>query len=148
MKKIITFIITLSIILSSLSTTFAEEWYIERLLDLNYQVEEYSLDLTEINYIHFNDDKYNKMYNELKTVNSLLKKWFITNYKNWEFDYYQISWIVKNYNDFIYHTNQFFFFIKLKEQRPYYKELDSAILNSSRNMRSSYSKVKNITRGY
>lgn len=148
MKKIITFIITLSVILSSLSTTFAEEWYIERLLDLNYWVEQYNLDLSNIDYIYFNDDKYNRIYRELKTVDSILKKWFMKNYRNWKLEYYQISWIVTNYNNFIYHTNQFFFFLKLKEQRPYYTELDSAIINSSRNMRSSYNKVKNITRGY
>jgi len=148
MNKIIKTIITLSIILSSLSTTFAEEWYLEKLLDLNYWVEQYNLNLSNINYIYFWDDKYNRIYNELKTVDSLLKNGFMKQYRNWDFEYYQINWIIINYNNFIYHTNQFLFFIKLKEQNNNYVELDSAIINSSKNMKSSYNKVKNITRWY
>jgi hypothetical protein len=144
MKKIISIIITLTLILSSLSTTFAEEWYIERLFDLNYNIEETNLNLSKINYIHFNEEKYNRIYNEFKTVDSILKKWFIKNYREWNYEYYQINWIVTNYNNFIYHTNQFFFFIKLKEQNNNYTENNTAIIRSYTNMRSSYNKVKNL----
>lgn len=144
MKKIISIIITLTLILSSLSTTFAEEWYIERLFDLNYNIEETNLNLSQINYIHFNEEKYNRIYNEFKTVDSILKKWFMKNYREWNYEYYQINWIITNYNNFIYHTNQFFFFIKLKEQNNNYTENNTAIIRSYTNMRSSYNKVKNL----
>ncbi len=144
MKKIITYIITLTIIFSSLSNTFAEEWYIEKLFNLNYEVEDLSLNFSEINYIHFNQEKYNRIYRELKVVDSLLKKWFIKNYKNWTYDYYKINWIVKNYNNFIYYTNEFLFYQKLKEQQNNYSEINSAIITSSINMRSSYTRLKNI----
>ena len=144
MKKITKLIISFTIIISSLSTTFAEEWYIEKLLDLNYGIEEYELNLSEIKYIHFKNQNFNKIYNELKTADSVLKKWFMRKYRNWELEYYKINWIIKNYNNFVYHTNQFFLFLKLKEQRPYYKETTQAILTNYKEMRNSYKKVKNI----
>lgn len=148
MKKTINIILWLSIIVSSISTSFAEEWYIEKLLDLNYWVEEYKLNLSNLDYIHFWEEKYNKIYNKLKNIDSILKNEFIKKYRNLEYEYYQTNWIISNYNDFIYHTNQFFYFLKIKEYNSNYKEVDSAIIRSYTNMRSSYHKVKNILRWY
>ena len=148
MKKIILSIITFCFIFSSLSITFAEEWYIERLLDINYWVEQYNLKLSNIYYIHFNDEKYNRIYNELKTIDSILRNEFMKKYRNWEYKYYQTNWIITNYNNFIYYTNKFFYFLKLKEQNSNYKELDPAIISSYKNIRSSYIKVKDIIRWY
>ena len=144
MKKIISLIIVLTIFFSSLTKTFAEEWYIEKLLNLNYWVEEFNLNLSKLNNIYFNDEKNNRIFNELKTVDSLLTNQFMLKYKNWEYEYYEINWIIKNYNNFIYYTNKYFYFIKLNEQRPYYKENNTAILNSYKNMISSYKKIKYI----
>lgn len=146
MNKIIKVIITLTIIFSSLSTTFAEEWYIENLFDLNYWIEEMDLDLHEIKYIYFKNEKYNRLYREIKTVDSLLKNGFMKNYRNWTYNYYKMNWIVSSYNKFIYNTNQFFFFIKLKEKNSNYSEANTAIMNSYRNMRIYYSKVKNLAK--
>ena len=149
MKAITKIIITLSIILSSLSTTFAEEeGYIEKLLDLNYWVEEYNINLSSIDYIHFTDYKYNRVYSELKRIDTILKRDFMDKYRSWEFWYYQINWIVTNYNNFIYHANKFLFFLKIKEQNNYFIETDSAIIKSYRDMISSYKKVKNLVKWY
>ena len=144
MKKITKLIITLSLIFSSLSTTFAKEWYIESLLNLNYSVEEYKLDLVKIDYINFNNKKHKQVYNKLKTSNDILKKWFIKNYKDWKYKSYQINWIIKNYNNFVYHTNKLFLFLKIKEQNNNYTELNTAILRSYINMKTSFTRVQNI----
>ena len=93
-KKIINSIIALTIIFSSISITFAEEWYIEKLLDLNYWVEEYDLNLSEINYISFNNSKYSKIYSELNRIDNILKDSFMNSYRKWEYSYYKINWIV------------------------------------------------------
>jgi hypothetical protein len=146
MTKIIKVIITLTIIFSSLSNTFAEEGYIENLFDLNYWVEELDLNLHEIKYIHFNNEKYNRIYREIKTVDSLLKNGFMKNYREWIYDYYQMNWIVSSYNKFIYNTNLFLYFIKIKEENNQYSEVNSAIKNSYRNMNIYYSKVKNLAK--
>ena len=146
MKKIITSIITFSIILSSLSTTFASESYIEELLDLNYWVEEFNINLSDIDFIRFNNPKYAIMYRNFNDVNNGLKNWLMSQYRNWDYEFYQMSWIVTNYNNFIYHTNKYFLYLKLKEINNNYWEVDTAIINSYRNMRSSYTNMKNIVR--
>ena len=149
MTKIIKTIIALTIIFTSLSTTFAEEeWYIEKLLDLNYWIEEYQLNLSSIDYIHFNEYKYNRVYTELKRIDSILKIDFMQKYRDWEYEYYQINWIVTNYNNFVYYSNQFLFFLKIKEQNNNFVETNDAILRSYRNMLSSFTKVKNIAKWY
>lgn len=143
MKKIIIFIISFTIFLSSQSNTFAEEWYIERLLDLNYWVEELTLGLSELEYVQFNTAQYDNMYNELKNADWLLRTEFMKKYRNWEYTYSQINWIITNYNNFIYYTNKFFYYLKLKESGYSYTELDSAMIKSFTNMRNSYRHVQN-----
>jgi len=146
MKKITTSIIMLTIFFSSFSVSFAEEWYIEKILDLNFWVEEKKLDLSEINNIYFKTSKYTYTYEQLKIADSTLRKGFMEKYRNWDFEYYQTNWIVTNYNNFIYYTNKFFFYLKIKEQNNNFVELDTAIINSYTNMRSSYRKVKELIR--
>ena len=143
MKKIILSIIVVTIFFSSLSNTFASEWYIERLFDMNYWVEKATLDLSELDYIQFNNSKYKNMYYEFKTADGILRKEFIKKYRNSEYSYYQINWIITNYNNFIYHINKFFYYLKLNERGYNSKELDNAIINSYTNMRRSYIHVKN-----
>jgi hypothetical protein len=142
-KKIISLIITFFIFFSSLNNTFANEWFIEKLLDINYWVEEYNLNLINLNYINFNNPKYNNIYNELKNADSILRNEFMKKYRNWEYEYYQTNWIIINYNNFIYYTNKYLYYTKISESPNDYTELNTAIIRSYRNMRSSYIKVKN-----
>ena len=144
MKKIIKIIITLTVIISSLSPTFAENWYIENILNLDYTIEENNLELSQINYYHFNTVQYKNIYLNMKKVNELLKKWIINNYKNWTYWYYQVNWIIKNHNNFTYNLNQFFFYLKIKESWANYVELNTAIKRSSINVINSYNRIKNL----
>ena len=100
--------------------------------------------LAELDNIHFKNNLFNKVHNQLKEADKILKKDIIRRYRNWEYEYYQVNWIVKNYKNFIYHANQFFYYLKIEEQHPNYRDLDTAILRSYRNMNSSYKKVKNL----
>ncbi len=147
MKKIILAIILFTFFFTNFYITFAEEWYIEKLLDLNYWVEQKKLDLSKIDYISFQSSKYNYIYEQIIISDSTLREWFMKKYRNWDFEYYQTNWIITNYNNFVYYTNQFFFYLKIKEQNNNFVELDTAIINSYTNMRSSYRKVKNIIKG-
>lgn len=146
MKKIINIIITLSIFFSSMDYTFAEEWYLEKLLDLNYWVEEHSIELAKMDSVSFNNPEFNKVYNELQNIDRVLKDEFIKKYRNWEYTYYQVNWIVTNYKNFVYHANKLFYMLKIEENNPNYDEMGKAILNSYTNMRSSFKKVKNIVK--
>ncbi len=144
MKKIISFIIVSILYFSSSSTSFAKDGYIEEILNLNYEVEKLTLDLAEIDTIYFKNPKYNKLRNNMIRVNDTLKKGILEKYKSWELKYYQTNWIINNYNDFIYHLNKLFYFLKLKEQNCNFSELDWAIINSHLSMRSSFRKIQNL----
>lgn len=146
MKKIITIIISTIFFFSSMTNTFAKEWYIEKLLDLNYWLEEHNLELAKINEITFSNPEYNKIYNQLIISDRILKDEFIKKYRKWEYTYYQFNWIVSSYKNFIYNTNRFFYYLKIEEQNNNYEEMDKAIKNSFLNMRSSFIKMKNLVK--
>lgn len=146
MKKIINIIIITIFFFSSFKYTFAQEWYMEKLLDLNYWVEEHKIEITKLESIYFNNPEFSIAYDELRGMDRVLKDEFLKKYRNWEYTYYQINWIITSYNKFIYHANKFFNLLKIEEQNPDYEEIDKAILNSYTNMRSSFRKVKNIVK--
>jgi hypothetical protein len=146
MKKIIRVIITFIILFSNLDTTFAEEWKIEKLLDLNYWIEEFKINLAELDNYYFKYDKYNNTYSELKYLNEVLKDGFIKKYRNGDYTYNQINWIITSHKNFIYHANKYFGFLKLQEKYPNDMDMDDAIIKSNTSMRSSFKKLKNIAR--
>ena len=145
MKNILKIIIALITFFSTINTTFASEWYIEQILDLNYWIEEYNLELSDLDNISFRDQTTNEMFEEFKRMNTLLKGEIIYKYRNNEFDFYQTSWIVSSHKKFVYNTNKLFYYISLKEEGYNYWELDTAILKSYRKIRIYYRKVKNLT---
>ncbi|MDP2090329.1 MAG: hypothetical protein Q8K30_01915 [Candidatus Gracilibacteria bacterium] len=146
MKKIITIIISTIFFFSSMTNTFAKEGYIEKLLDLNYGLEEHNLELAKINEITFSNPEYNKIYNQLIISDRILKDEFIKKYRKGEYTYYQFNGIVSSYKNFIYNTNRFFYYLKIEEQNNNYEEMDKAIKNSFLNMRSSFIKMKNLVK--
>lgn len=119
-----------------------KEWYIEKLLDLNYWIEEYNFQITEIKNIYFSDKNTQILYNSFRNWEKTLKDEFIRKYKKWEIDYYTMNWIIKNFNLFVYHTNRMFYYISLLEIRGDYKELDNAIIKNYENSRSYFNKTK------
>lgn len=142
MKKISSFIIAIIFFFSSVSNIFASEWYIEKLLDLNYKKEQVDLDLTKLNTVYFNNQENKRTYLELLDTTNLLKKQLMKNYREWKYTTSQISWIIKSYNYFIYYTNKYFYYLKIKENTNSYAELDTAIKVNLVKMRSSYQRLK------
>ena len=144
MKNFSKLIITLICFFSIANNTFASEWYIEQLLDLNYWIEEYDLELANLDYIYFTDEITNEMFTEFRKINELLKWEIISKYRSNEFDFYKTNGIISSHKKFVYYTNRLFYYISLKEQRQDYKELDDAILKTYKNVRIYYRKVKNL----
>jgi len=143
MKKIIISIITLIIIFSSFGNTFAEEWYIEKLLDLNYGAQGHKIELIKLNNISFNNSGNNNVFKELQKMDTILRTGFMNNYRNWEYSYAQMEWIITSYRNFIYYANKFFSLLKMQEKNPSYEEIDDAIIESFWNMKSTFKKLKN-----
>ena len=143
MKNLIYIILSIFLFFSISNITSADkEWYIEKLLDLNYWIEEYKIQINDLEYVYFYDAKSQKMYDNFRTADQLLKDEIIRLYRSWEIDYYKMNWIIQNYNLFVYHTNKMFNYISIKEVRSDFKELDTAILKNYELSRSYYSRAK------
>lgn len=146
MKKISTFVLLLLLSLS-FNKSFASEWLFEEALNLNYWPIMYEFSLSEVNEYNFKDKTLKNSYEELKKLDSLAKVEIMKAYQNWDYDYYTIKSVVKNYNDFIYNSNKFFYFLwmvdsnnKLKSD----KEVQDWILKHYKALNASYDKVKNL----
>ncbi len=143
MKNLVYIILSIFTFFSISNITSAnKEWYIEKILDLNYWIEEYKIQINDIDYIYFYDEESQKLYDNFRSADKLLKDEIIRLYRDWKIDYYKMNWITQNYNLFIYHTNKMFKYISLKEVRSNLKELDIAILKNYENSRSYYYKTK------
>jgi len=146
MKNIIKSIIILSLIFSSLNLTKAEykQDYIQNLFDFEAEEEIQSLNLWNIEFQSFKNEKYSNLQYGLKKSDDYIKTELIKKYRNNEFWYYQTRWIISNYNNFLYYSNSYLYYLKQKELYPKDKFVDYNIKDSYISMKSSYTKVKNL----
>lgn len=145
MKKILTLIIASSFICASIFTTNADEWYIEKLLDLNSGVQAYQLDsIPSLASLTFQSSAVQSTYDEFKIIDAALRAEFIAQYRAWSLSHYQMQDIIGSYSNFIYYVEKTFYYITLEEKGFRSRETETAIINGYTNMRSSYANVKNI----
>lgn len=143
MWKITSIILSFFLFFSIANSTSANEWYIEKLLDLTYWIEERKLNFRQIDNINFSSAENRIIYNNFKYADSLLK-WEINRlYRNWKIDYYTMNWIINNHDLFIFHINRYFLYTSMKE-RSNYKELDSAIMRNYELSRSYFLRTKTL----
>ncbi len=148
MKKIIFGIITTFIIFSiEIASVEAKTKSLEEILNLNYWPVIYDLTLEKLDNYSFNDYYLQNTYDELVSADNQVRSEIINSYKNWVYDYNTINWIVKNYKTFISYTNDFFYFSKLIDKKPYLKddiEIQDWLLKSYKNSQIYYKKVKSL----
>lgn len=120
------------------------EWYMEKILDLNYGIEQYKFEVNEIRYIYFYNKNSQDLYDSFRATEQALKQEFLKQYKNDEIDYYTMNGIINNFNLFVYHSNKMFEYLSMKEKNNSYKELDNAIFKNYQNSRSYFYKTKNL----
>lgn len=144
MKKILR--IASIILLSSFifNNTYAKDWFISELLDLNEWVEKLDIELVNIDNIYFKDKDTQNTFDLFKKTSETLKNEIIRKYENWDFEYYQTKWIITNYKLFVYHTNEYFKYKKLKEKYPNDKEVDNFILKNYSLMRVHFNRIKQL----
>ena len=140
-KKTSVIVISIITFILVINNVFSSPVSLEENLDLNHWVELLDLSFAQINDINLKDFQNQRRLSNLKDTNQILKNLITMKYRNWDFNYYQMSGIVKNYTDFTYYSNKYFEYLKLKEQRPSLWEIDYAISKNYRNMRESYKKV-------
>lgn len=142
MINLLKIIILFSMFFSSATYSFAKEWYIENLLQINTWVEAFDIELIEIDDYYFADENLQNTYEEFKRTSQLLKREIIRKYENDEFGYYQTKWVITNYKKFVYYTNSIFYYLSLKDEGVNDSEIDNAILESYTKIRTYYKRLK------
>lgn len=143
MRKITAIILSFFIFFSIANNTYANNLSIEKVLDLNYHLEDKKLNLKTINRYQFNSYSKTKMLNDFIYLDWLLR-WEVTRlYRNDKLSYNKMNWVVTSYNRFIYHINRYFYYEYLGE-RSNYKELLTASNRNFELARWYFQKTKNI----
>ena len=140
-KKTSIIVVSVITFILIINNVFSTQVSLEENLDLNHWVEILDLSFAQINDIRLKDLQNQRRLSNLKDINDILKNLITMKYRNWDFNYYQMSGIVKNYTDFTYHSNKYFEYLEIQEIKPYLSEIDYAISKNYRSMRESYKKV-------
>jgi len=135
-------VLLLVIFCSRIITVSAQEWYLETLLEINTGIEVFDINTATIDPLQFSNPSVQFTYDEFISVDKLLKDEFIRQYRIWEISYYRMADIVTNYNNFVYYTNQTFYYLRQRELGYTGKHTDRAIKNWYSNMRVYYTRVK------
>jgi hypothetical protein len=145
MKKLLILIIAVISLFSISTKTFAQNQPIfERILDLKYGVEDYEIQLANLDQMYFFNSSYQSMHSKFKRANIKMKQEIIMYYREWRFTRAQTQGLVKAHKNFVYHTNQVFRNIKYKELDPNFSDVDSAILDNYKQARRSYNQIIKI----
>ena len=133
------YIISLLLLFSSIFSVNAQDnSRITTVLNLNYGVESFDLENAILDPIDFQNQNIEKTYNEFKTLNTTLKSVLIEKYENNEINYYDMNDAVRSYKNFIYYTNNAFYYVSMQEKGFREKHVENAIVESYSLMRLSY----------
>ncbi len=136
MKKIFSIIVFI-FIFSIPNFANANEWYIEKLLQLKVGPEAFTMNLSKIKDVYFVDSDNQEVFDNFKNTSEILRDEILRKYENDEFEYYTMQGIVSNYNSFVYYTNKLFYYLSIREQN---SSLDAETENG---VSKNYSKARN-----
>lgn len=149
MKKIsILFIILLIIISFNLEKTNADDnWILNEILNLEYGPFQYELSLPVLDEYTFNNNNLQNRYNTFIKFDKISREQIIIAYKNWDYDYYRMNWIVMTYSNFVYNVNKFFFFLDRIDSNPSIaqnREIQFWVLKFYKASYFEYNKLQNL----
>lgn len=151
MKKFILVIIAIfslfSIENNVFANTYSQKWLIENLLNLEYGPLTYELTLEQLDRYNFKDASLKRIYTDLVKYDSLTRTAIIDAHKEWMYDYYTTNGLVKNYSNFVYHTNEFFYYLNLIDKNKSLEknyEVQEALLSNYKSSQSYYKKVHGL----
>jgi len=148
MRKIIALIIVSITLFSSANHTFAvevEEGVIEQILQLRTWIEGFKIEKEQLDSFEFYTPAIQNVYTQFKDINNVLKEEIMAQYQSWGLEYYQANGMIENHNKFVYYTNKLFFYLDLREKWfATGDEIDVAIQNSYTNVKSYYTRIKNL----
>lgn len=144
MNKLTTIILTIFFVFS-IKNTYASQ-SLEEILNLDIWPINYELNLETLNEYTFKSKSLDSKYQALKKIDSSLRKLIIQKYAKNEFSENKTNSLVKNYGNFIYYTNEFFYFLKQIDNNPSLKnniEIQDWVLKSYKNMKNYYKIIFN-----
>lgn len=149
MKYITSVIITTSVFFLSFGSSFAAvSWEYHRLwgiLELEYGIEQYELELADINNIYCRWNLRTQL-NAAIDLNHTIKSEMIRLYRNGNISYTEMNGIVSAHSKFVYYINDYFYYSALKQRNASYWEVETAILRSWKYARSYHAEVQKLLR--
>lgn len=120
---------------------------VEEILEFTPGIAEFDLWLEELETVNFstkiNKEKYNDLYAQDQKIRSIV----IELYENGELSEYEVNGVIKNYKNFIYYTNEYFYYLRAQEKNSKLKkdaEVNDALLKNYKNSQASFKKVKAV----
>lgn len=147
MKKFTKAILFIFLIFSIENTYASNDWILEELLNINYWPVSYDLSLEKLDNYNFKNKTLAKKYSDLVIIDDIIRQQVINKFQNDDYSYTTTNAIVRNYKDFIYYTNNFFYFLSVIDKNPSLKsdiEIQAWLLDSYKESVNSYKKVKRL----
>ena len=131
-----------------INNTFGyNQWIIEDILNSNYWPTSYNLSLETLDTYSFKSTTLRYKYNQMVEIDSKVRDLIMQKFENDDYSYVKANAIVNNYKNFVYYTNQFFYYLSLMDKNPnlkYDSEIQTWFLDSYKLSVSTYKKVKNL----
>lgn len=140
-------IVTIFLIFSIKNTFGYNQWIIEDILNSNYWPTSYNLSLETLDIYSFKSTTLRYKYNQMVEIDSKVRDLIMQKFENDDYSYVKANAIVNNYKNFVYYTNQFFYYLSLMDKNPnlkYDSEIQTWFLDSYKLSVSTYKKVKNL----
>ncbi len=151
MKKIILLIIAIfslfSIENNALAKNISQNGFIGSLMNFDVGPVSYELSLEKLDTYSFRDAQLKSIYTDLVKYDRLTRSAILSAYAEWSYDYYTTNGIVKNYSNFVYHTNNFFYYLSLIDKNKTLEnnhEIQDAVLSNYKSSQSYYKKVQSL----
>lgn len=130
---------------SSISSLYADDWVLGKMLEINTGLEVYNMqNIHGLDAQNFSNTSVQKTYDEFLRVDGILRDEFIRQYRWGAITHYEMQDLIHNYKNFLYYTNKTFDYISEEEKWVRWREIQNAINSSYSHMRVYYREVKSI----
>ncbi len=144
MKKISLCIITFLFCIST--TNSSQALSLDELLQIPTGPEVFDIQRATLDNHRFASSTLETVYNNYRTLDNILRTEIIRKYEAGDFENTQMQGIVRNYKNFVFHTNKLFAYLALKDNGIRGKSIDTAILRSYQNIRINFDRMTDIIR--
>lgn len=126
-------------------SSYSTPWSVELNLDFPLWVETLGLEEAILEKRNFKTSQNQKIYQTFVSQDTQMRKLILDLFEKWSLTQAQVNNIIHNYQNFIYYTNQYFYFLSLSEgSLKNDLEVKDWVKNNLKNSKESFTKVKNV----